>query len=166
MSLMFSAFTAQAEIAFSPAISYWKETVESDGVKAESERTALDLRLGYVHASGLFLGGMYSMTSIDDDDLFAGGPTLGFNHKNGFYALFTYFLASEYKYESGTKLTDGMGPQIDIGWIFPLTSVFYIGPQISYRSLSYEKAEASGVSADADVTITNTSPYLTLWFKF
>ena len=168
LSVLFSVVVAQAEIAFSPSFSYFKQEDESAGVAAgELEITTYDFKLGYVHSSGLFLGGMYQTSKYNDDKAFAVGPTLGFKHYSGFYALFTYFLMAEYEVAGGGTFTDGMGPQIDVGWMFPLTYMFYIGPQISYRSLNYGKAEAAGgTSVDADYTRSQVLPYISLWFRF
>jgi hypothetical protein len=166
ISLIFASFTSQAAIIFAPGLAYTKDTTTVDGTKTESKRTSLDLRLLYLHQSGLLLGGMYAMTSINDDDQTAVGPSLGYNAKNGFFALFTYFLVSEYKFSSGGKYKDGMGPQIDIGWVFPLTESIYLGPQLSYRSVSYSKIDSGGNSVSTDTTVANTTPYITLWLKF
>ncbi len=166
-SVVLSVVSAQAEIVFAPAASYLKIEDEVEGVAAgESELSSYDLKLGYVHASGLYLGGMYQMSKRNDDKGFAAGPTLGFSHYSGFYALFTYFLVAEHDNSAPTKLTDGMGPQVDIGWVFPITHMFFIGPQMSYRSITYDKIETSGGTAPTETTRSNVLPYVSLWFRF
>lgn len=166
LGLLMTVVTAQAEIVFSPSFSYFKEEVESSGVTSETEMSTYDFKLGYLGGSGLFLGGMYQMRSSGDLDGSAAGPTLGFSHYSGFYALFTYFVMATQDLDATTELTDGMGPQIDVGWVFPITRVFMLGPQITYRSIGYDKVESGGISADADVTQSTILPYITLWFRF
>jgi hypothetical protein len=159
--------TAEAEIVFSPSVSYFKTKDESNGATAgESEVKAYDFKLGYLDGSGLFLGGMYSMISYDDNDGKAFGPTLGYSHYSGFYALFTYFLVAEQDISATQTLVEGMGPQIDVGWVFPITRMFMIGPQISYRSISYDKIDNSGTESTLDYSRSQIMPYISLWFRF
>jgi hypothetical protein len=73
---------------------------------------------------------------------------------------------AEQDLDATNTLTDGMGPQIDVGWAFPITATFHLGPQITYRSVGFDKLETSGVSADADVTLSYIMPAINLWFNF
>lgn len=172
ISVLLSVVTAHAEIVFSPAASYFKTEDEVDGTSvSEMTLSTYDLRLGYVHHSGLYLGGMYQMSKRSygpgsSDKGYAAGPTLGYNHYSGFYALFTYFLVAEHDYPAPNKITDGMGPQVDVGWVFPLTHMFFIGPQISYRSIGYDKIETPAGSTNTEVTRSDILPYISLWFRF
>lgn len=165
----FAMTAAQAEIVFAPGISYSKTEIESGGT-TELEGTSYDLKLGYVSNSGLYLGAQYAMMGNplfgDNNDGFAAGPTIGYAHNSGFYALFTYHLISEQDVSATSTLTDGMGPQIDIGWVFPLNHTFHMGPQITYRSIGYDKQDTGGASTDADVTITQILPTISFWFAF
>ena len=160
---------ASANVVFSPSFSYMTEEIEQAGTTVrELTKTSYDFRLGYLHPSGLYLGGMYIMTSRDDGNYnekgFAVGPTVGFSHYAGFYALFTYFLMAENKVAADTTFTDGMGPQVDIGWAFPLTSSFHLGPQITYRSITYDKVDPGAVALET--TQTEIVPAINLWFNF
>lgn len=167
LGVFFSLATAQAEIVFAPGISYSTIKSQTNGATTTDGKTvSYDLKVGYVHPSGLYLGGMYAITKFDDNGGYAAGPTLGYSHYSGFYALFTYFLTAQQNTASNSKLTSGMGPQIDLGWVFPITSVFFIGPQISYRSIGYDKLESSGVSASTDQSLSQIMPFVSLWFRF
>lgn len=167
LGIFFSVVSAHAEIVFAPAVSYLKVEEEADGVSTgETELSSYDLKLGYVHNSGLYLGGMYQMSKRNDDKGFAAGPTLGFSHYTGFYALFTYFLVAEHDQVSPVQWTDGMGPQVDVGWVFPITHMFFIGPQVSYRSITYDKVEGPGGSTNFENTRSQVLPYVSLWFRF
>lgn len=170
LGLFIVVFTsmASATIVFAPSVSYISEEQENAGVSVgEYTKSFYDFRLGYLHSSGLYLGGMYSMFSYDsgfNQKGFAVGPTIGFSHYSGFYALFTYFLMAELDVDATTTMTDGMGPQIDIGWAFPITSMFHLGPQITYRSITFDKADPGSVSID--VTQSDIMPGINLWFNF
>ncbi len=160
---------ASANIVFSPSFSYMKEEQENAGVTTgEYTKSFYDFRLGYLSASGLYLGGIYSMSSYDDglynQKGFAVGPTVGFSHYSGFFALFSYFLMAELKTSSTSTLTDGMGPQVDVGWAFPLTSSFHLGPQITYRSITFDKLDPGATAVD--ITLTDLIPAINLWFNF
>lgn len=67
---------------------------------------------------------------------------------------------------SADKYTGGKGPQIDVGWVFPLSAYFAIGPQITWRSVEFDKLESSTASVDTDFKSTSIAPYLSLWFMF
>ena len=166
--ILVATSVASATIVFSPSFSYMTEKTENAGTTAsEYTKSFYDFRLGYLHSSGLFLGGMYSMSSYDrgfNQKGFAVGPTIGFSHYSGFFALFTYFLMAELDVDATNTMTDGMGPQIDIGWAFPITSMFHLGPQITYRSITFDKIDPSSTSID--VTQSDIVPAINLWFNF
>jgi hypothetical protein len=161
---------ASAQVVFAPSFSYVSEKGDLNGAQFEDNMTFLDFRLGYLHSSGLFLGGMYSMTNLSDvndsNKGYAAGPTLGFSHYSGFYALFTYFLVAEQDASPTQTFTDGMGPQLDVGWAFPLTAMFHLGPQISYRSITFDKEDNAGVSTSVENKLTYFMPAIVLWFNF
>jgi hypothetical protein len=144
------------------------EEQENAGVTtSEYTKSFYDFRLGYLSASGLYLGGIYSMSSYDqgyNQKGFAVGPTVGYKHYAGFFALFSYYLMAELKVDATSTLTDGMGPQVDIGWAFPLTSSFHIGPQITYRSITFDKIDPGAVAVE--ITQTDLVPAINLWFNF
>jgi hypothetical protein len=171
LSILLVGTASHATVVFSPAYTYDTSSVETNGSTSKTKRTSLDLRLGYLDKSGLYLGGIYVMENASstggaDTKMSAVGPSLGFNAQNGFFVIFSYFLTAEHKVSGGSTYTDGMGPQIDLGWVFPLTESFYLGPQLSYRSISYSTIETNGSSVSQDTTRQNTVPYITLWYKF
>ncbi len=170
---VFATSIASAQIVFAPSISYiTHEEEDNGGGKSAENMMFADFRLGYLHPSGLYLGGMYSMSKYSDATTsangFSVGPTLGFSHYNGFYALFTYYIMAEQKNlsNSAQTYTDGMGPQVDIGWSFPITASFHIGPQITYRSVTFDKIDSGGAAIDNEHTIKHILPALNLWVIF
>ena len=167
-----------AQVVFAPGIGYYDKSVEATepaATERTSKETRADLKLGYVLPMGLYLGGMYSM--IDGEDCtsasncnevngFLVGPSIGYHSLTGFYAIFTYNILGESDLGNNNKLTGAQGPQVDLGWIFPLTSYFGIGPQITYRSIEYDKLETTALTQDTDTKETSIAPYVSLWFMF
>ncbi len=167
--------TASANLVLSPGLGYYSDSQEATqpapGTNSETTETRGDLRLGYVLPMGLYLGGMYSFINSEtcgatctDNSGFLVGPTLGYHSMMGFYTLLTYHIMGEQGDQ--TKFTGGKGPQVDIGWVFPISTYVSIGPQITWRSIEYDKVEGSGTSIDTDLKRTSIAPYLSLWFMF
>ena len=174
-ALLLISQVSVAQVIFSPGIGYYStETETTDPAPSSSSSTEnrIDLRFGYVLPMGLYVGGMYSMvdsetcsgSTCSDNSGFLAGPTIGYNSYTGFYALMTYHIMGEQG--DGTKFTGGTGPQVDLGWVFPLSAYFSIGPQITYRSIEFAERESNGVTVDTDRTATSIAPYLSLWFMF
>ncbi len=165
--------TASAYFVISPNISYQSTKVDQSQPapgNSESTETLLDLRLGYVLPTGLYLGGMYAHSSTNDGTNslsgFLAGPTIGYYSMTGFYAMLSYHILGEREINSTQKFTGGKGPQIDVGWTFPLTAYFSLGPQITWRSVEFDKLEGNAASVDADPKVDTIRPYLSLWFMF
>ena len=164
---------ALAAVVISPGVSYSTnkaEATQPNATQSESAQTVIDARLGYVLPMGLYLGGMYSLITMDDGtDKNSGnliGPSVGYYSMMGFYSIFTYHILGELDLDSTTKLTGAKGPQVDVGWVFPLSAYFAIGPQMTYRSVEFDKIEGTGTSIDTDNKFTGIEPYVTLLFMF
>lgn len=169
--------TASANLVLSPALGYYtnKQDATQPGAIAQDTETSelrADIRLGYVLPMGLYLGGMYSHLgqesctngSCADSSGFLVGPSLGYHSLTGFYTLLTYHIMGEQG--DAAKFTGGKGPQVDLGWVFPISSYVAIGPQITWRSVEYDKLEVGGTSQDTDFKTTSIAPYVSLWFMF
>ena len=164
---------AFAQLVISPGVGYYSSDVEStQGITANTERTEtrIDARVGYVLPMGLYLGGMYSHNNVDfgvaDGTGNLMGPTVGYYSMMGFYTLLTYHIVGEFEFDASSKITGAKGPQVDVGWIFPISAYFGIGPQITWRSIEYDKVEGGGTSVDTDYKDTSIAPYVSLWFMF
>lgn len=164
---------ATASVVFSPAVSYSSTSTEEAGISTESSTLVGDIRLGYVFNMGLYVGAMYQIETTDNNgsnpSAFNVGPTLGYYHKGGFYGLVTYHLLGESKDipAVGNTYTDAQGPQVDLGWVFPLASSFSIGPQITWRQLEYGNFDdGTNPAVPSDRSVTEVRPYLSLWFMF
>jgi hypothetical protein len=170
---LFLANTVFASFVINPSVSYMSRETEMTQPAAASGKqseTRIDVKLGYVLPMGLYLGGMYASTSEKNgtvtDKGSSIGPTIGYFSMMGFYTLFTYYIIGQMDSTPPNKFTGGKGPQVDVGWVFPISAYFSIGPQITWRSLEYNKFETAGVSLDSDYKATSIAPYLSLWFMF
>lgn len=173
---------AHAQFVISPGINYVSVKTEATTpatVSAEGDGLGIDMRLGYIFPMGFYIGGMYSYLSgsfafapsLGSDAKDSGsllGPTIGYYNPMGFNMLFTYHLMGDSKSElNGVTATfkGASGFQFDIGWNFPITSVFGLGPQITYKSIEYGKVD-TGTEVTTDYKYTTIDPYLAFWFMF
>jgi len=164
------ASVSYANIVVSPGVSYisnkYDQTTPSADI-GDSTQTLVDVRLGYILPMGLYLGAMYSHIGGDDASSSGNmmGPTVGyFSSMTGFYTLLTYHISGEFG--DTTKYTGAQGPQVDLGWIFPVTRYFSIGPQLTWRSIEFSKIESGPISVDTDFKRSTVAPYISLWFMF
>lgn len=175
LSLLLLSSVASANLVFSPNIGYYSTSTDESTpstVNREETFTYLDMKVGYVMPMGLYFGGMYSSTSSEscaggtcsDGSGFNIGPTIGYMSAQGIYAHLTYYIMGEEG--DNPKNSGGKGPQIDLGWMFPLSSSFFLGPQLTYRSIEYDTREENSISADTDEKDTVIAPYISLWFMF
>ena len=168
---------AHAQFVFAPSLHYSSidfEQSQPSSSSGDSSKLMIDGKIGYVLSNGIFLGGMYS--HIGGMDIFGGegsgynlGASFGYMASMGFYIIGTYHLLGDYTVTQmavENKYSGAKGPQVNIGWVFPLASSFYLGPEISWRQIEWNKIEASGVSADTDLKFTNIEPSISFWFMF
>lgn len=173
------ASTAVANMVISPGITHVAgedraTTPAPLTTDSKSNETVIDLRVGYVMPMGLYLGGMYSSISRKAGSVSGSGnllgPTIGYYSYTGFYTLLTYHISGKDKawtnMGEAVDVTGAKGPQVDVGWVFPVSTYFSLGPQITWRSLEFSKAEGNGASLDTNYKRTNIAPYLSLWFMF
>lgn len=171
--ILFVSSVANAQFVISPNISYTStkfEGTQNAVTASESTSTLIDARVGYIMPMGLYLGGMYSSISGNNGvSGYQAGPSVGYHSMSGFYGILTYHLMGQYDTETtggDTIFKNASGPQVDIGWIVPVTSMFYVGPQVSWKSIKYTKASVAGVEGDSDQKITSLQPYISFWFMF
>lgn len=137
--------------------------------KANSMNT--DLNLGYQMMSGLYLGLLYvteSGTSGSTKSSVSGyGPSIGYMASNGFFIHGHYIMSAELDDDTSTttKFKKGTGPQVDFGYMMPISSSANIGLQLTYKDVKY----ASYYNGTADVTTTTlkaTEMYPKIRFGF
>lgn len=136
--------------------------VETSSSSSESKSTFLDLNLNYSFG-GLYVGGQYGSRSGDDTGSQM-GPTIGYRN-NGFFVQGSYFLSADYK-SSSTEYKKGTGIGIDFGYNAMVSNSFYIGTQLSQRSVTYKEYTSSGTTTEADTKITILQPMINLGFMF
>ncbi|WII70884.1 hypothetical protein QJS83_10470 [Bdellovibrio sp. 22V] len=133
------------------------------GSESESKVSTYDLKLGYLGGSGLYLGGIYSISKTEGSgastDGKALGGSIGYVGASGFYVQGHYLAQAEYG-----DWKEGTGFQGDFGYITNVTGAFIVGVELSYRAIEYKKDET-----DASVSSIKTSelmPLLTVGFIF
>jgi hypothetical protein len=169
LAMTLGSSLARAQFVLNPAFTYMSHTVETNVGKGESTLLSVDLHAGYLMSSGLFLGGFYGYEtegSVNTDfNATSLAPTIGY-FGDGFLALFSYHFMASRETGVNSKLVDGSGPQIDIGYVLPVTGSFSIGPQFRWRSIDYDKEEQNGVETAVSYKITQIHPMISLWFQF
>jgi hypothetical protein len=169
---------SMASINFSPAFSYetYKTSTNTSGPMgtSDSKMLSIDARLGYVFdENGLYLGAMYRH---ENDSYISGemsgsayGPSAGYV-KSGFSFIVTYQFSADRKYTFNgveSKLTQGHGVQVDLGYAPEISPGFGLGPQLTYRSIRYDKLQVgSGAEVSTADELTTLDPVFVVWFKF
>lgn len=173
LAMVLVGSVANAQFVISPSVSYIStkyEGTQNAVTPSEATATYVDARVGYIMPMGFYFGGMYSNISGNSGTSgYNVGPSIGFHDMSGFYGILTYHLAGQMDVGTTTgtvTFKNPAGPQVDVGWIVPVTSMFHVGPQVTWRSLKYSKANIAGVEVDTDQKITNIQPYITFWFMF
>ena len=141
----------------------------SPATDSNSSTTGLGVKFGYNMGNDLFLGGLYNTLTTSGDSTYPTISSMGFAvgyHVGGFFADLGYLLSGTYELASTSKLTEGTGLQVDVGYNYMLASNFFMGFQIGYKSQNYKKVEVSGISGDTDVKTTNMGPAINLGFMF
>lgn len=171
---------AYAQYAFSPTISVHSEKVTdlSPSPLSDQDRriAVIDFRFGRlfnITASQIFLGAIYKFEdeTFSEGDMrgFLLGPSLGWS-KNAMSAMFTYHLMGQRRYSylgSEIKYTNGHGVQLDFAYTPEVLPRFGLGPQISYRSITYDKSQVSTLPAASQPYETSgLSMALALWWGF
>lgn len=152
--------TASADVIFTPSWFYMKYETEQGAVKGKSELSIYNLKLGTTLSSGLYLGAVYDMEEINDDERTSLGLGVGYI-KNGWNLHLTYFVKSEF--ESASTKYEGTGINLELGHVFSVGS-WGVGPTLSYRTFDYD--EVNGASLSPKLKHNRILPYLTFQFMF
>ena len=121
------------------------DTHESGDSIASSDdaRTYLDVKLGYL-SQEMYFGAECSLlnrtVNANDQKRTSWGAVLGY-HSDGFFADLIYYPSSEFSYSSAVALKEGTGFGADLGYNTLLTFNFYVGVELSYKSLSYKQQD-------------------------
>jgi hypothetical protein len=153
--------------------------IESPILNDKSDDTTMyiNFKAGYMFDMGLYVGAVYDMYNSasgdggEDKSTRGGyGASLGYMSEGGFSIFFSYLLAADGTYKSGStdwKFTGGSGMIFDIGYGFEINSNFRLGPVLSYRSYTFTTLDNNGTEVDIDKwTETEIFPMVGLFFNF
>lgn len=167
-TVMFS-IPSQANLVFSPAFFYKNYEDKTNSTRNEVTETYYDIKLGYVMTSGLYLGGLYSAMTreINENEVerTSYGAGVGY-YSNGWFLMGHYVIDSEYETSPGNKHIEGSGFQLDVGHWFNVSSQIYVGPQLTYRSISYDKYQTNSTTVSLEMKSTEFLPYISLALMF
>ncbi len=166
VSLSSFAAGSGAGIMIRPAGMYWSQQFKN-GFSPEANTTVnhsiASIGMGYRLDTGIYIGGTYTWMQQDTKTEIAGvttetksthtgyGPTLGYVGNN-LYLLGTYLISPVHT--TGTDAakstySTGTGYQVDLGFMFGITSNFAMGPQFTYYSSEFKKVKnAAGNEID------------------
>lgn len=147
---------------------YYSLSADSGSGSTKATYSIYDIKGGYANSKGLYLGGIY--TSRNDDiggtSATAGselGASAGYFGRSGFHFVGHYIFSAALGSSSGS-FEDGSGLQAEFGYLTDASSTFFIGVDISYRSLTYKK-QAGAVLANS-YKQTELFPQLSFAFTF
>ncbi|MBY0385373.1 hypothetical protein K2X05_09460 [bacterium] len=140
--------------------------------KTDSESMSqLELRVGYKFDFGLYLGGFYNVVSQKylkpetSSDYFL-GLQAGYEY-HGLYGLAGYVLDGDQDMDSGgTKYSGATGLQVTLGYRLPVMEDVYLGPEITYRKVSFKDKEISGIASSVSRHDETIIPAISLYFAF
>ena len=175
VTLTFAAPRARAEFVLFPGLGYTTQTVKSNGTKTvDTKLISADGRLGYLSmGSGLYIGGMYKFESGTGDSTtvkaVSTGASLGFV-MSGFSLIGTYFLQGTRDVTTAgvdKQYKKGTGFQVDAAFMAAFSEGFFVGPQISYRSIKYAESSTLGVTDTSEnYQLDTIQPTLAFLIKF
>ena len=175
MIVMFAAPRARAEFVLFPGLGYTTQTVKSNGTKTvDTKLISADGRLGYMSmGSGFYIGGMYKYESGTGDSTsvkaVSTGASLGFV-MSGFSLIGTYFLQGTRDVTTAgvdKQYKKGTGFQVDAAFMAAFSEGFFVGPQISYRSIKYAESSTLGVTNTSEnYQLDTIQPTLAFLIKF
>lgn len=158
----------QTGVALFPSFSLKQETGTLAG---DTTALHLDIRLGFLTASGLYFGFLYSRTSTigsNGINQSSYGNSVGYFY-DYFSVIFTFFLTSTSHESSNTSRvtrSEGSGYQLDFSYMFPIGGMS-IGPVLTYRTLTFGKEETQdGQIANHGQTESYVYPFFGALFMF
>lgn len=142
---------------------YNQTTQDAAGNSADANRSIYDLKGGYLNGDGLYGGVIhtrrnYNATGLTSVNGQATGVSLGYIGDSGFYIMGHYYLMGSYD-----DYKEVSGYQGDFGYLVNVTGSFYVGVELTYRSLDYKKNDNAAVG---NITMKELFPMLTVAFIF
>lgn len=158
-SLQAEARRSSSGVLFTANATINNTEVETSGGTSKSEFTLIDLKLGYLGGSGLYLGGLYSTRSGNNSSESGNalGASVGYVGARGFFIKGHYIASSELG-----DWKEGTGMQVDFGYLSNVTSSFVVGVELTHRAIEYSKHD----TLSGKFKLTETMPMLTVGFVF
>lgn len=129
----------------------------------------VEMRLGYTFDFGLYVGGLYSLSStkfVQNADSYYIAPTVGYNYMN-LYVLASYIIAGEQDLASGgVKYGKASGTQFTFGYALPINEEVFFGPELNVRTVEYKDEEVQGIAGPTTRKDSTIYPSLAFWFRF
>lgn len=145
---------------------YYSANTDDGTFSGRSTNTIYDLKAGYVTSKGLFGGLLYTLRNDDLAGMNASdgsqlGASIGYYGSSGIHFVGHYIFSAKLGGFAGAY-DKGRGVQADFGYLSSVTSNFFIGVDLSYRSISYK--EQNGIALANDHKRTELFPMLSLMF--
>ncbi len=131
-------------------VSVMKYQTETEGTTLTSNKSDVmyyDAKLGFA-SEGLYLGGIYSARGMEDNNRTSYGVSVGY-HSGGFFIDGNYFIASSID-RGTTTLQQGSGFGADLGYNWMMSSSFYMGLELSYKSFTYKEVTIASVDIEQE----------------
>jgi hypothetical protein len=161
-TILFLPQVSMASFVLNPSVGFYK-------TDTDNSLTQFELRIGYAFDFGLYVGGFYDLTTqkfVEDADEFYGGVHIGYEYGN-VYGLIGYVVAGDQDLNSGgVKYTGATGVQATLGYRLLLTEDVYLGPELTFRRVSFDDEEIQGVAAPTNRQDEVLIPSIAVLFKF
>lgn len=136
---------------------------------SQNSMSQFELRVGYEFDFGLYLGGFYTLGSqkfvVDSSDYYV-GVQVGYEY-GGVYGLAGYVINGDQDMTSGgEKYSGAHGLQVTLGYRQAIMEDVYLGPELTYRKVSFEDSEISGLAADTSRNDSVVIPSIAVYFAF
>ncbi len=118
-----------------------------------TSQSQFELRVGYAFENGLYVGGFYDLVSqkfVELSSDYYVGVHVGYEC-HGAYGLLGYVVNGDQDMTSGgVKYSGASGVQFTAGYRLLLTEDVYLGPEITYRKVSFKDREISGLAGETN----------------
>lgn len=167
--LMQFSSVAQAYEGFNLSVGslYYSSKVKNETTNTEvtQKQWLQSVRAGYAFEGGVYFGAVYDThESGDHSDINMLGASIGFIDE-GDYIIFHYIAKSNYQLDASTEAHKGSGFGIDMGSNYLIwKQTFYIGWQLSYRAIHFDKAQWNGTTLNNKYKYSNFYPLIVLGF--
>lgn len=168
--LLLSLWAQAQDVVINPNITlYGRDLSNPSGQNIMNGNTSvveLNTKAGYLMPSGLFVGGqlIYERGKLTTGTMsnYYLGPTVGYQGSSvPLFVTGTVHVIGHGDFGVGTY-SSTLGFQLDLGYPFEINDYFYVGPQITYKAITYK----NGSNGLANTTTRQFTPYFGVWFYF